>query len=224
MLPKRIKWPPPSRMAQPLVPPNLKDIGPVDFTVDDRNNLSAWLNEDGWPRGRMDIVMLEGYLVAMIVWPVELSPGAWLPAIWGIRGWKVAEKIIDPDLFRKFNRLVIGYRQHLAFILNTMPDTFVPELCGVSGGVSHPNGAMQWGSGFLLALQQGSQGFNWRSVEVTSAVQIIADRAQPQPPQSAKTQEQLAAELGAAVLAIVSAAPAGRTASPSKPMHHALLQ
>jgi yecA family protein len=171
----------------------------------------------------MDIVMLEGYLVAMIVWPVELSPGAWLPAIWGIRGWKVAEKITAPDLFQKFNRLVIGYRQHLAFMLNTNPHTFFPGLYGASGGVSDPNGAMQWSLGFLQALQHGSQGFNWRSAQVTSAVQIIADHSQPQSPHSAKTQEQIAAELGAAVLAIVSDTPVGRTSSPSKPLYHAPL-
>lgn len=224
MLPKKLKWPPPARSPLPLVPPNLEEIGPVDFTVDDRESLGSWLCEEGWPRGRMDIVMLEGYLVAMVVWPVELSPGAWLPAIWGIRGWKVAEKIAAPDMYQRFSRLVIGYRQHLALALNTAPDKFVPGVFGVSSGLNGPTGAMRWAMGFLLALQQGSQGFNWRSPEVASAVQIIADHAQPQEQQVAKTQERIAAELGAAVHAIISVTTTpGRTSSSSKRLYHAPL-
>jgi uncharacterized protein len=223
MLPRKFKWPRSALLAPPLVPPNLKDIGPVEFSPEDRDNLGAWLGEDGWPRDRMNIVMLEGYLVAMIVWPVELSPGAWLPAIWGIQGWKVAEKISAPELYQKFNRLVIGFRQHLAFSMNSNPRTFVPGLYGVSGGVSEPNGAMRWSLGFLLALQHGSQGFNWRSAEVTSAVQVIADHSQPQGLHRAKTQGQLADELGAAVLAIISDAPIARTSSSARPLYHAPL-
>ena len=223
MVPRKFKWPRSALQASPLVPPNLKDIGPVEFSPEDRSNLGAWLSEDGWPRDRMDIVMLEGYLVAMIVWPVELSPGAWLPAIWGIRGWKVAEKIAAPELYRTFNRLVIGFRQHLAFTMNANPRTFVPGLYGVNGAVSEPNGSMRWSLGFLRALQQGSQGFTWRSAEVTSAVQIIADQSQPQGLQSAKTQGQIAGELGAAVLAIISDAPIARTSSSLKPLYHAPL-
>ncbi|HEY2146158.1 MAG TPA: YecA family protein [Steroidobacteraceae bacterium] len=223
MVPRKIKWPRSAPLPPPLVPPNLKEMGPVDFSPDDRKNLAAWLSEDGWPRDRMDIVMLEGYLVAMIVWPVELSPGAWLPAIWGIRGWKVAEKIAAPHLYQKFNRLVIGFRQHLAISMNVNPRAFVPGLYGVNGAVSDPNGAMRWCLGFLLALQHGSQGFNWRSAVVTSAVQSIADHSQPQGPQCAKTLEQIAEELGAAVLAIISDAPIARASSPSNPPYHAPL-
>ena len=58
-------------------------------------------------------------LVAKIVWPINVPPGAWLRAIWGIRGWKVAAKIEAPACYDKFLRLILGYRQHLAHILNT---------------------------------------------------------------------------------------------------------
>ena len=76
-----------------LMPPNLQNMGSLPFTPKSFAELDAWLAEEGWPPGHMDAAMLEGYLVALLVWPIELSAGAWLPPIWGIRGWKVAAKI-----------------------------------------------------------------------------------------------------------------------------------
>ncbi len=83
-------------VAPLLLPPNLRSFGSVAFTAHDFRVLDAWLAEEGWPAEHMDAAMLEGYLVALLVWPIQLSPGAWLPAIWGIRGWKVAAKIATP--------------------------------------------------------------------------------------------------------------------------------
>jgi hypothetical protein len=64
--------------AAPLQPPNLRLIGDLPFTRHDREALSAWLAEAGWPRGQMDMPTLEGYLVALLAWPVGVAPGAWL--------------------------------------------------------------------------------------------------------------------------------------------------
>jgi len=61
-----------------LLPPNLQTVGPLPFTAQDFATLDAWLAEEGWPANRMDVAMLEGYLVALLAWPIELPPGAWL--------------------------------------------------------------------------------------------------------------------------------------------------
>jgi hypothetical protein len=80
--------------AAPLfLPPNLHAVGPLAFTDEDFAALDAWLAQPDWPAEHMDVAMLEGYLVALLVWPIELAPGAWLPRVWGIHGWKVAAKI-----------------------------------------------------------------------------------------------------------------------------------
>ena len=96
-----------------LLPPNLLTVGALPFTVQDFESLDAWLAETGWPTERMDIAMLEGYLIALLVWPIGLSPGAWLPPIWGVRGWKIAAKIASPAAYEKFLALVIGFLQEL---------------------------------------------------------------------------------------------------------------
>ena len=66
-----------------LLPPDLQALGSIVFTAQDFKILDTWLAEEGWPGERMDVAMLEGYLVALLVWPIQLAPGAWLPAIWG---------------------------------------------------------------------------------------------------------------------------------------------
>ncbi len=65
----------------------------LHFSLQDRDLLSTWLAQGGWPRGTMDVAMLEGYLVGLLVWPVRVQPGAWLPPIWAQTGWKVPAKI-----------------------------------------------------------------------------------------------------------------------------------
>src|SRR5580700_1417002 len=104
-----------------LMPPNLQDMGSLPFTANSFAELDAWLAEEGWPPGRMDAAMLEGYLVALLVWPIELSAGAWLPPIWGIRGWKVAAKIATTDTYNRFLALVVGLLQDLERRLTALP-------------------------------------------------------------------------------------------------------
>src|SRR5438105_3599152 len=85
-----------------LLPPNVNALATLPFTPQDRDVLSAWLAEDGWPVRRMDIAMLEGYLVALLAWPVRVQAGAWLPPIWGQAGWKVPAKIGSQGAYHKF--------------------------------------------------------------------------------------------------------------------------
>jgi yecA family protein len=161
-----------------LLPPNLKSMGVLTFTQKDFEELDALLAEAGWPAERMDVAMLEGYLVALLVWPIELSPGAWLPPIWGISGWKVAAKIAAEDTYGRFVTLVIGFVQELErrLMAEQQQCTFV-----LSEGVAllSPRyfvGAA-WATGFMMALQQNAAGLGSRSVAARAAVEHIAKYA-----------------------------------------------
>jgi yecA family protein len=164
--------------APQFLPPNLSTLGPLLFKDHDFATLDAWLAEDGWPDEHMDIAMLEGYLVALVVWPIELAPGAWLPRIWGIRGWKLAAKIATPENYSRFIALVMGLFQELEHRLVTSPParTFVlgRDAPYVSG--RYFAGAA-WATGFLMALHENSTGLGSRSPAVRSAVENIAHYA-----------------------------------------------
>jgi yecA family protein len=190
-----------------LLPPNLETVGPVPFAAQDFAKLDAWLAEQGWPDGRMDVAALEGYLVALLSWPIELGAGAWLPPIWGIRGWKVAAKIASPESYDQFIALIIGLFQELEHRLSSSPParTFVlgcnsPYLSG-----RYFAGAA-WATGFLTALHENSMGLGGRSSAVRSAVEDIAHFA-PLRSIQARALPAVATALSVAVMTIMSERP-----------------
>jgi yecA family protein len=144
----------------------------------------------------MDIHTLEGYLVALLVWPVELPSGAWLPPIWGERGWKVPAKLADPEVLEKFATLVSGFLQELDRRLSVCPEPYEPAIAPpVSKRRGERPDRCSWAIGFLEALQQHThaQGLKYRTEGVKAAATAIAQCAGLPP--SAGT----SAELGGAV-------------------------
>ena len=157
-----------------LLPPDLQALGAIAFTPLDFKALDAWLAEEGWPAERMDAAMLEGYLVALLAWPIQLSPGAWLPAIWGIRGWKVAAKIATKESYDRFLALVFGMLQELERRLTVTPRalTFVLKNdCTLLSTRYFPGAA--WATGFISALEFNASGFGSRTVLSRTALENI---------------------------------------------------
>jgi yecA family protein len=158
-----------------LMPPNLQEMGSLPFTAHSFAELDAWLAEEGWPPEHMDAAMLEGYLVALLTWPIELSAGAWLPPIWGIHGWKVAAKIATRETYDRFLVLVIGFLQDLERRLTASPP-LRPFVLDHSGPIlsAHYFAGSAWATGFMIALHENSAGLGSRSASARSAVEGIA--------------------------------------------------
>jgi yecA family protein len=161
-----------------LLPPNLQTAGVLPFSMEDFSRLDAWLAEPGWPDNHMDVAMLEGYLAALLTWPIELAPGAWLPTIWGIRGWKVAAKIAEAESYNRFITLVLGLLQELErrFAASPPARTFVLGAIAPYKSGRYFAGAA-WATGYITALHENSAGLGSRSAAVRSAVQDIAKYA-----------------------------------------------
>lgn len=164
--------------AQPpvLLPPNLVTLEERPFTAQDRQTLRTWLTEEGWPRGTMDMAMLEGYLMALLTWPVGITSGALLPPIWGEKaGWRVPAKIAAQEPFDTFIALVVGFLRDLDSRLGAAPTNFVPTLLADERGRRWPRSTgVSWVHGFLKGLQQNAQGLQDRSPAIRSAVTLIA--------------------------------------------------
>jgi yecA family protein len=186
--------------AEPLLlPPNLHTLGTLPFSVEDFGTLDGWLAEPGWPDNHMDVAMLEGYLAALLVWPIELAPGAWLPPIWGIRGWKVAAKIAALESYNRFIALVMGLFQELERRLCASPPV---RTFALGRDAPHTSGryfaGAAWATGFMTALHENSAGLGSRSTAVRSAVEDIA--------RYASLRSRPASELPAAAKALSAAA------------------
>jgi yecA family protein len=191
-----------------LLPPDLQSLGSIAFTPLDFKALDACLAEEGWPAEHMDIAMLEGYLVALLVWPIQLSPGAWLPAIWGIRGWKVAAKIATRESYDRFLALVIGLLQDLERRLAETPRAHTFVLNGESAFLSTRYFAgAAWATGFISALEFNANGLGSRSALSRTALENIIAIASQRSKEPA-AMNQVAAELRASVCALMDERPA----------------
>lgn len=159
-----------------LLPPNLATLEVRPFTARDRQTLRTWLTEEGWPRGTMDLAMLEGYLVALLIWPVGITSGALLPPIWGeTAGWRVPAKIAALEPFSTFVALVVGFLRDLDSRLGGSTTSLVPTLLADERGRRWPRSTgVTWVHGFLQGLQQNVQGLQDRSPAARAAVTSIA--------------------------------------------------
>ena len=142
-----------------LVPPKLSEFGHQPFTSRERETLAHWLHEPTWPRGTLNIYALEGYLTALLVWPVGSQPGAWLPPIWNEAGWRVRPPIDTAQRYGEFLELVVGFMRAIdAGLLQTRP-VFESSI-GLQfnhDGLDMKARAQHWAQGFGLGLRQGVQ-------------------------------------------------------------------
>jgi yecA family protein len=166
------------RSARPdpgeFMPPDLRTLGAAPFGDQQRARLTAWLRETAWPRAHMEIAELEGYLVALVAWPVGISSGAWLPPIWGERGWKVPAIISSQRQYEEFVSLIAGFIRNLDRELARQHSRFESSVLRALAGREQMNGLHRWGRGFLTALTLGSQGLKGRSASAGAAVHTIA--------------------------------------------------
>jgi yecA family protein len=164
-----------------LMPPDVPSLGAVPFGHQQRERLSAWLREGAWPRDHMEMAELEGYLLALIVWPVGISAGAWLPPVWGGRGWRVPTKLAARSQYEEFVGLIVGFMQDLDRRLYQTSRFESPALHNMKDG-ARATGLHAWGKGFMTALTLGSQGLKWRSASAGAAVRLIAGHMSATPP------------------------------------------
>ncbi len=157
-----------------LMPPDLRTITPAPFGEMQRARLAGWLREAGWQREHMEMVALEGFLVALIAWPVSVPTGAWLPPIWGVRGWKVPAKIASRSQYEEFVALVVGFMRALDGILTQQPSRFELSVLRGLNERARVAGLQAWGKGFMTGLTLGSQGLKGRNGSAGAAVRVIA--------------------------------------------------
>jgi yecA family protein len=156
-----------------LMPPDLRAYVAAPFGDEQHSRLNTWLNEPTWPRGHMRMPELEGYLVALIAWPVGIAAGAWLPPIWGQRGWRVPAKLAVRAQYEEFVALVVGFMRDLDQQISRQ-STWPRSVLQALEGRERDEALHAWGRGFMMALTLGSQGFQSRSTSAGAAVRTIA--------------------------------------------------
>lgn len=200
-----------------LMPPNLRTLGAASFGEPQRARLNSWLREAGWPREHMNIAALEGYLVALIAWPVPVPSGAWLPPIWGERGWKVPTKIAVRAQYEEFVGLIVGFMQDLDRGLCLQPLRFESSVLHGAHDGGREAALRAWGKGFMMALALDSQGLKWRSAATGTAVRALANSTSAAAPLDPYAVEQVVSAVRTLIEQRTSRGPLGPLESGARP-------
>ena len=165
--------------APALLPPKLSELGHQPFTRRGLESLALLMSEPAWPRATMNIYALEGYLTALLVWPVDLHPGVWLPPIWNEASWRVRPPIDTVQRYGEFVELIVGFLRSIDQGLMQTPPTFESCLRWPLGhdAVDMKARAGHWGLGFYRGLRQGTDARATPTDDAREAVRHIAARA-----------------------------------------------
>lgn len=202
-----MRWSRTSRnVATPApLPPKLADFGHQPFTSSERESLARLLREPAWPRETLNIYSLEGYLTALLVWPVTLQPGAWLPAIWNETSWRVRPPIDTEPRYGQFMELVLGFLRTIDHGLLQTPPKFASVIHLLfADDLEMLERTRCWTHGFGRGLRQGVQAQVAPTPGTREAVNAIAELANNQRRLTGDT-ERIDALLTEAVLALASA-------------------
>lgn len=165
--------------ASALMPPKLPEFGHQSFTRCELDSLARLMTEPAWPRATMNIYALEGYLAALLVWPVESHPGVWLPPIWNEANWRVRPPIDTVQRYGEFVELIVGFLRSIDQGLMQTPATFESCLRWPLGhdAMDMKARAGHWGQGFGRGLRQGMDARATPTEDAREAVRHIAARA-----------------------------------------------
>lgn len=161
-----------------LLPPKLSEFTHQAFTTNHHQSLAHWLADPAWPRETLSIYGLEGYLTALLVWPIGLQPGAWLPPIWNEEGWRVRPPIDAAPAYREFIELVLAFLRDIDDGLLRSPAIFEPRLHPLGRTDLDQRGrSAHWARGFGRGLRQAPQARDTPALEARDAVRTIATYA-----------------------------------------------
>ncbi len=69
-----------------MTPKHLSDNRPIIITDSELEELQDFLLSDTVPEGAMLLDSLDGFFTALVIGPVTVLPGRWLPLVWDMSG------------------------------------------------------------------------------------------------------------------------------------------
>lgn len=141
-----------------VLAPNLDEFGHRPFAKPELQALAKRLQDPQWPRETLNIYGLEGLLTAILVLPLGLRPGAWLPLVWHETGWKIPLALQGAGEYHEFIESIVGMLRTIDAGLLGTPPKFVSTL-DVLAERYRPktlHAHQDWARGFGLAVSQSN--------------------------------------------------------------------
>jgi yecA family protein len=141
-----------------VLAPNLEEFGHRPFSETELQSLATRLQKPQWPREILNIYGLEGLLTAILVLPLGLRPGAWLPLVWHETGWKIPFALQGAGDYQSFIESIVGLLRTIdAGLLETPPRfTSVLDCLAEPYRPKTLHAPRDWARGFGLAVSQSN--------------------------------------------------------------------
>ena len=141
----------------PVAMPDIGNYGHTPFLQADLRVLAERWQDPRWTRGARNIYGIEGLLTALLVLPLGLRPGTWLPLIWNDGDWKDPVALAGSDGVRGFFDLTIGFMRALDAGFCEKPPRFISVVDTLAAhyGVKTVHAQKAWAQGFGLAVSEG---------------------------------------------------------------------
>jgi yecA family protein len=123
------------------------------FSDDDFEQLEAWLQRRR--TGIFDIVVLEGFLTAVVIGPNTISPMLWLPKVWG----KGKPQFKDLEELNRFVALVMGLYNEIAGCFEQDPAAFKPSFYERPLNDETVIIVDEWCEGFIKGMRVDTEGW-----------------------------------------------------------------
>lgn len=164
-----------------ILAPNIEEFGHQPFSQKHLLALAQRLQDTQWPRGSLNIYGLEGLLTAMLVLPLGLRSGSWLPLVWNESGWKIPVALQDREAFLQFVESIAGYMRmidrqllaappHFESVIETLPARWRPKSA---------HAQQDWARGFGLAVSESNYSRIFPDSVTHRALYAIASHAKP---------------------------------------------
>ncbi len=124
------------------------------------DELDRLLLSDEMPESCMDVVTLEGFLTAIVIGPVTLSPTAWLPRIWGGENLEKAPQFPSLEGLDRLVDLVMRLYNEVVSLFEADPAAFSPTFYERTVEGKTYTIVDEWCDGFLQGVQLAQEA--WR--------------------------------------------------------------
>lgn len=115
--------------------------------------LDRLLLSDDMPESCMDVVTLEGYLTAIVIGPVTLSPATWLPSIWGGGEQEDSPQFQSLEDFNHLVGLIMRLYNEVVLTFETDPEAFSPTFYQRTVKGNTYTIVDEWCDGFLQGIR-----------------------------------------------------------------------
>lgn len=123
------------------------------LSQDEFEALGQWLLSDAMPESCMDVVTLEGFLTAIAIGPVALSPATWLPRIWGGGEDGPAPQLDSLEAFNDLLSLIMRLYNDIVSTFEADPHAFTPTFYERTVRGKTYTIVDEWCDGFLRGIE-----------------------------------------------------------------------